>query len=265
MTTEAHVINLADRTDRWEAMKIAWKDEPITLVRRDAIRINGTDIPDAYHAVFLKHREMLTEAKAKGEKHILIMEDDAAPCKDFARHWTVIKEYLDAREDWELFNGGMLMIRDCVDKIIRIDHKDKKDPTMVLGVWRGAMAHFLYMKVEPCLAKMAEWEADGKPMFDGWYSHKMKTFASIPYLAFQRDGYSDAAGETRSWEDRFAYEEDMMKYALREFLAPNAVNPQIDHADPRQTVLREIDRTSGGFEPPKSAKWNGKAYSHFTE
>ena len=49
MTTEAHVINLPDRTDRWEAMKIAWKDEPITLVRRDAIRINGTDIPDAYH------------------------------------------------------------------------------------------------------------------------------------------------------------------------------------------------------------------------
>ena len=259
--TIAHVINVASRTDRWETVQESWKNEPLTLQREEAILINGKDIPDAYHAVFLKHREMLTAAKERGDKHILIMEDDAAPCKNFARHWTVIKEYLDSRDDWELFNGGMLMIRDCVDKIVRIDHKDWRDPTMLLGVWRGAMAHFLYMRVEPCLTKMNEWEADGKPMFDGWYSHKLKTFASIPYLAFQRDGYSDAAGQTRSWEDRFKYEEDMMRYALREFMEVGTVNPQFDHADPRQTVLREIDRTSGGFETPKDAKWDGAGYS----
>jgi len=253
--TEAHVINVKERTDRWAKMQEMWKDQPIVLNRRDAIKINGTDIPDAYHAVFLKHREILTTASKLGEKHILIMEDDAAPCKDFARHWLAIKEYLDARDDWELFNGGMLMIRDCVDKIVRIDHKDNKDPTMVLGVWRGAMAHFLYMKVEPCLKKMADWEAEGKQMFDGWYSHKMKTFASIPYLAYQCDGYSDAAGEHRSWEERFTFEEDMMKYALREFMTPGAVKPQIDHADPRQTLLRERDRTSYGFAPPTESEW----------
>ena len=216
--TEAHVINLADRTDRWDLVKESWKGQPVTLVRRDAIKICKPDVPDAYHAVFLKHREILTTAQKLGEKHILIMEDDAAPCNDFARHWAAIKEYLDARDDWEVFNGGMLSIRDCVDKVIRIDHKDGKDPTMLLGVWRGSMAHFLYMKVEPCLKKMEEWETDGKPMFDSWYPHKMKTIASIPYLAFQRDGYSDAAGEKRMWEDRFKFEEDTMKFSLRNFM-----------------------------------------------
>lgn len=263
MTTEAHVINVKERTDRWETVQQSWKGQPITLNRRDAIKINGTDIPDAYHAVFLKHREILTTAQKLGEKYVLIMEDDAAPCKDFARHWTSIKEYLHSHDEWELFNGGMLMIRDCVEKIVRLDYPDGKDPTMVLGVWRGAMAHFLYMRVDPCLKKMEDWEADGKPMFDGWYSHKMKTVASIPYLAFQRDGYSDAAGENRTWEERFKYEEDMMKFALREFMAPDAVkkSPQFDHADPRQTMLREIDRTSGGFEPPKGPVWDGHGYS----
>ena len=97
--TEAHVINVKERTDRWAKIQEMWKDQPIILNRRDAIKINGTDIPDAYHAVFLKHREMLTTASKLGEKHILIMEDDAAPCKDFARHWVAIKEYLDARDD----------------------------------------------------------------------------------------------------------------------------------------------------------------------
>ena len=204
---------------------------------------------------------MLTTAHKMGDKHILIMEDDAVPCKNFARHWVNIKAYLDARDDWELFNGGMLMIRDCVEKIVRLDYPDGKDPTMVLGVWRGAMAHFLYMRVEPCLKKMEEWEADGKPMFEGWYSHKMKTMASIPDLAFQRDGYSDSAGQERSWEERFVYEEDTMRYALREFFAPDAVKPKFDHADPRQTLLREIDRTTGGFQPPKVAVWDGHGYS----
>jgi hypothetical protein len=51
-----------------------------------------------------------------------------------------------------------------------------------------------------------------------------------------------------------------MKFALRAFLTPNPKDPFFDHADPRQTVLREIDRTSGGFEPPKSLVWNGKGY-----
>jgi len=39
------------------------------------------------------------------------------------------------------------------------------------------------------------------------------------------------------------------------------VTPNIDHADPRQTMLREIDRTSGGFDPPKQSIWDGHAYS----
>jgi hypothetical protein len=249
MTTEAHVINVKERTDRWATFQESWKDMPLTLNRRDAIKPDGVEVLDVYHAVFLKHREILTTAQKLGEKHVLIMEDDAYPGKDFAKHWAVIKEYLDARDDWELFNGGMLMIRDCVDKIIRIDHKDGSDPSMLLGVWRGAMAQFVYFKVDPALEKMKDWEAEGKPMFDGWYSKKLKTMACIPYLAIQQDGYSDAAGEHRTWADRFAFEEDMMKYALREFMERDNLHPSIDHADPRQTVLREMDRTYGFFTP----------------
>jgi hypothetical protein len=117
-----------------------------------------------------------------------------SPARTLQRHWTAIKEYLDARDDWELFNGGMLMIRDCIDKVIRLDHHDKKTPTLILGVWRGTMAHFLYMKVDACLKKMADWEADGKPMFDGWYSHKLNTFACTPYLASQRERLQRCGG-----------------------------------------------------------------------
>ena len=58
--TTANVINLADRTDRWEAVQKAWEGQPIKLVRQEAFKIDTETYPDAYHAVFLKHREMLT-------------------------------------------------------------------------------------------------------------------------------------------------------------------------------------------------------------
>jgi hypothetical protein len=96
---------------------------------------------------------------------------------------------------------------------------------------------------------MADWEAEGKPMFDGWYSHKLDTMACIPYLAQQSDGFSDSAGEHREWSQRFQYEEDMMKHALREFMQADNVVPNLKHDDPRQTILRERDRMIGVDAP----------------
>lgn len=171
---------------------------------------------NVYHAVFLKHRQLLTEAKARGEKHLLIMEDDAVPCPDFQKRFKHIRDYLDIRDDWEVMNGGMLSIRDCVQSIVRID--DEGLSTFLLGVNRGCMAHFLYFNVEPALEKMKDWEAEGKPEFDAWYSSKLVCRASIPYLAIQQDGKSDAINEDRTWEDHFKHEQLTMLFALREFL-----------------------------------------------
>lgn len=209
---QAHIINLPERTDRWETFQQNWKDAPFELVREDAIRMENV-----YHAVFLKHRELLQQAKDRGETHLLVMEDDAVPCLDYAKRWTEqIKPYLDARNDWEVFNGGMLAIRDHVKRITRMQLPDLT--TLLLGVDRGCMAHFLYFKVEPALEKMKDWEAEGKPEFDAWYSHKLKTYACIPYLAMQSDGFSDSANQERQWEDRFKHEQLSMLFSLREFL-----------------------------------------------
>lgn len=208
---KAHIINLPERTDRWEAFQKNWKDCGLELVREDGIRMD-----DVYHAVFLKHRQLLEEALARGEEHLLIMEDDAVPCADFKARFKHIRDYLDIRNDWEVMNGGMLSIRDCVQGIVRID--DEGLSTFLLNVNRGCMAHFLYFKVKPALEKMKDWEAEGKPEFDAWYSHKLICNASIPYLAIQSDGKSDATNSNRTWEDHFKHEQVSMLFALREFL-----------------------------------------------
>ena len=209
----AHVINLSERTDRWESFQEAWNGCDLQIVREEAFRMG-----DVYHAVFLKHREILEKAKERGEEHCLIMEDDAIPCKDFVKRFKHVRDYLDIRNDWDIFNGGMLSIRECVHKIVRID--DEGLTTMVLDVVRGCMAHFCYFKVDRALERMKDWEKEGKPEFDGWYAHYLKSRACIPFIAIQKDGVSDATKGERKWEERFKAEEVSMKWALREFFDP---------------------------------------------
>lgn len=208
---KAYVINLPERTDRWETFKKNWKKTGLDFERTDAIRMDNV-----YDAVFLKHRQLLQQAKERGDTHLLVMEDDAVPCADFDKRFKHIRDYLDIRDDWEVMNGGMLSIRDCVKKIVKVE--DEGISTFLLGVDRGCMAHFLYFKVEPALKKLEDWEAEGRPEFDAWYSSKLKCEASIPYLAIQSDGYSDAEKGERTWEERFKFEQLSMIFALREFL-----------------------------------------------
>lgn len=208
---KAYVINLPERTDRWETFTSNWKDSGLELVRVDAFKMSNV-----YHAVFLKHRELLQQAKDRGETHLLVMEDDAIPCADFTKRFQHIREYLDSRNDWDVMNGGMLAIRDCITQVVKIKHPELS--TLLLNANRGCMAHFLYFKIENALKKIEDWEADGKPEFDAWYSHKLNCFASIPYLAIQMDGVSDATKDERKWEERFKFEQLDLMYRLREFL-----------------------------------------------
>jgi hypothetical protein len=235
MPFTAHVINVLERTDRWEQFMNDWQDQTtIKIEREDAFKPDGVNIRDVYDAVFLKHRQILTKAKENGEKFCLIIEDDAKPCKDFDERFEAILEYLTNYEDkWEVFNGGMLAIRDCVQGIVRLTHKSQLfPPTMLLNVNRGCMAHFLVFNVEKALKKIEDWEAEERPQFDGWYSHKLDCIASIPYLAEQRDGYSDASGERREWCERFRLEESTMIYSLREFISyPSSLSSPINASD----------------------------------
>jgi hypothetical protein len=233
MPITAHVINVAERTDRWERFTNDWQDQTtIKIEREDAFKPDGVEIRNIYDAVFLKHREILTKAQEQGEKYCLIMEDDAKPCKDFGERFEAIMEYLEiCTDEWEIFNGGMLGIRDCVQGIVRLTHKTQLfPPTMLLNVNRGCMAHFLVFHVDRVLKKICDWEAEDKPEFDGWYSHKLRCVASIPYLAEQHDGYSDANGEKREWCDRFKFEESTMIYSLREFIYHSSSSPSLTDA-----------------------------------
>lgn len=203
---KAFVLNLPDRTERWETFQQNWKDSGLDLIRVDATRMENV-----YHAVFLKHRELLTQEQ---DDFVLVLEDDAVPCKDFAKRWELITSYLLRKPDWDVVNGGMLAIDRSVEYITQLP-----DKTFLLTARRGCMGHFLWFRRESALKKMEYWETHGKPEYDAWYSTQLDCRATIPFLATQCDGHSDSTKMNRDWEDRFRMEEDVVLSMVKRFLA----------------------------------------------
>ena len=78
------------------------------------------------------------------------------------------------------------------------------------------MAHFLYFNVAKARERMKTWEGQE---FDAWYCQKFDVFACVPFLAIQSDGFSNATGDKREWENRFQAEEAGLLHSLRDFLA----------------------------------------------
>jgi hypothetical protein len=205
------VINLAERTDRWEAFQKAWAHTELKVDRTDAIK--DTDV---YKAVFMKHRELIEEAYTKGEKYLLIMEDDAIPCADFDTRWKQIRDVLHKFDNWEIFNGGCLSMKDGIKQILTLTDKQTLFKTILLSINRGCMGQFLYFNVEKARERMKTWEGQE---FDAWYCDKFEVLACVPYLAIQSDGFSNATGKEREWENRFKAEEAGLLHSLRDFLA----------------------------------------------
>ena len=209
------VINLAERTDRWDAFQTAWKDTELKVDRTDAIK--DTDV---YKAVFTKHRELIEEAHLKGEKYLLLMEDDAIPCADFDVRWKQVRDILHSFEHWEIFNGGCLSMKDGIQQVFTLTDKKTQFKTLLLSINRGCMAQFLYFNVEKARERMKMWEGE---LFDSWYCDKFQVLACVPFLAVQSDGFSNATGNEREWENRFKAEEAGLLHTLRDFLADEVV------------------------------------------
>ena len=209
------VINLPERTDRWEAFQTAWAKTELKVDRTDAIKDD-----DVYKAGFTKHVELIEEAYTRGEKYLLIMEDDAIPCADFDVRWKQVRDILHSFDHWEIFNGGCLSMKDGIKQVFTLTDKQTLFKTLLLSINRGCMAQFLYFNVEKARERMKTWEGE---LFDSWYCDKFEVLACVPFLAGQSDGFSNATGNTREWENRFEAEEAGLLHSLRDFLADEVV------------------------------------------
>jgi hypothetical protein len=196
---KAYVINLKHRTDRWEQIQKDFEGVPLILERADALILDDNTLTQkqkGYNAVAYKHIQLVTEARARGDKTILIFEDDCLLEPDSWNNWVKIKKYLDNNlEDWEVFNGGLMGLGD-IHKIVKLEH------IHLIKETGGACCHFFYINVNASYEKILNWVVD-KQEIDLYYSMNFNYWASYPLLAIQRNGKSDVLEVDKDWNFYF--------------------------------------------------------------
>ena len=124
-------------------------------------------------------------AKEKGLPTVLIFEDDNVPEPNYAKNWTIIKDYLDTHmNDWEIFNGGLHGLS-SIKKLVQLDN----NISLIKSV-NGFLTNLIYIN-NNAYDKILQWEIQGKPLIDIWFMNNFNTYCCYPLLGTQENGFSD--------------------------------------------------------------------------
>jgi hypothetical protein len=220
MSQVAYVINLDRRPDRWRKMCELWGDKLLLE------RVSGIVLPEdgriqhhrAADGLGQNHMKLYREAVARGDKTILIMEDDAVPEPGWHKRWLEHKEWLDNNLDkWDIYNGGAHQLKKCYGV------EEFSDSIMIDGQ-RCCASHFIYLNLQ-AVDRLLNWE-NHKMDIDIWFgSTGFKLYCSYPILAKQADGNSDIVNEERKWAIEYLSNEAHFRKILGNLYYKYAVKP----------------------------------------
>lgn len=201
MEQDALVINLDERTDRWEQMNKDFANSSFRLTRYPCILITDPEISRkdrGYIGVARTHIEIVKMCKAKGQKTVLILEDDCKPEPNWEKNWYKIRDYLDSNlNKWEVFNGAVCGI----EKMNRVVVREQND-IYLLNTVGGCFCHWLYLNVDAAYDKLLAWE-DNKKEIDLYYTYHFNHYSAYPLLAEQHSGYSNIGEREKDWSVNF--------------------------------------------------------------
>jgi hypothetical protein len=176
-----------------------FKDTSFRLKRVDGVMVKDetlTPMERCYYGVARTHIEIIKEARFKGLKTVLILEDDCKPEPNFEANWLQIKNYLDSHlDDWEVFNGCICGI-ESISQIVQLDN------IFLFKEKGGSFCHWLYLNVEKAYDKLLNWE-EKRIEIDLYYSTHFNHYTCYPILAEQYDGYSDIGEKVKDWSLNF--------------------------------------------------------------
>jgi hypothetical protein len=193
---KAYVLNLKHRTDRWEQLQKDFADVPLILEQVHGVVLddeNLTRTQKGYLGVAYTHIQLVNEAIERGDKTLLILEDDCLLEPNGWNNWIKIKNYLDNHlDDWEVFNGGIVSPGD-IHNVVRLDD------LFLVKESGGGGCHFFYINIDKAYQKIMDWVIT-KQEIDLYYSFHFNYWVSYPLLAIQRNGYSDIGNLDRDWK-----------------------------------------------------------------
>jgi hypothetical protein len=151
------------------------------------------------------HLEVVRRAKKEGFRNVLILEDDVIFSKDFNNRWPLYADML--REiDWNTFHFGPHFIDP--PKSVRPNLYEVRRHNLLHCYALNASAFDLYI---------SEMGADDDRFADFVFADVAtrlgNAYCPNPFLAWQRDGFSDLVGEElRIWSDQIGRMEELIGF-----------------------------------------------------
>lgn len=192
---KAYCINLTKRPDRWENTQIIFNELGFDDVERyegidgETLELTESEkksfLTAGHFGIMQTQINMISEAKEKGYKTILLLEDDVY----FSDEIHKLKEYMDAvPDDWDMIyfggshNHGIPPTK-INDKIIKLGRTVQTQCV--------AIKNTVYDKIlkiaEPRTRSIDAYYADLHPTINA--------YGFTPSMAFQTPGYSDVANQ----------------------------------------------------------------------
>ena len=188
-----YCINLDKRTDRWEDCVKQFKKHNLTVERFSAIdgsKINNpTKLMTGEYGILSTHIELIKDAKNKGYKNILILEDDVEFIDNLNEYFPLFKEQIP--DDWVMLYlsgnhvGGCLQVS---ENIFKIFHS--------YAIHSFAIKSELFDLIINGLPKY-------KKAVDVFYAELQSLFPSYvirPHLSWQRESFSDIQGGIMNYD-----------------------------------------------------------------
>jgi len=188
------VINLAHRTDRWEAIQKDFAEKGWPLLHRiDAIK--AIDPDPGWHACKHSHIGCINLAKENNLPWVLILEDDCLPTDDALQRFQDLLPYLwEIRDNWDIFMGGTLHIK--VNSVIQ------QSPPIIN--YKGLTTHFCLIHQSSYDKIISSLESYPLPI-DVIYriNESFTILGTVPHLAIQYNSDSNITTQYGNYDGYF--------------------------------------------------------------
>jgi len=184
-----YVINLDRSPERWEALQRDWKGAfPVQ-------RVSAVEASPGWVGCGLSHVKVVEEAKARGDKWVLVWEDDCIPRKRNGEYTNVqlVKRIWDHTLEVLSRNMGQWdVILGATSQVFDRPMMDKGMSTSLVQLFRvnkGFTTHWTLYN-QSFFDKILEWGKTRPEQIDVYIFKKARVFVTRPFLAEQRPCYS---------------------------------------------------------------------------
>ena len=206
------VINLKERTDRWNQIS-----KHLDSLHLDYERVDAIKKEPGWVGCTLSFAKCYRLAKKRNYPWVLVLEDDCLLQPGGKERFEQLLPILwQRRAEWDVFSGGSIYI----NKACRVS---EEPPLFQMNAWSS---HFILVHKDSYDKVLGL--SKNNHAADHFYKLKIRCWSTYPHIAIQRSGYSNLEQKNRFMRKKFQIADTILQDQL--------------HAKKRCTTKKQIMR-----------------------